>query len=141
MNEAKSHAMQHSFPQGRRRTFAGRVARWVVDRLGEQCLMDRQERALRLLEEALELAQAEGISVSTAERTKDRVYARPPGEPAQEFGGVMVCAYGWAVAAGEDPDVLTEREIARIEAVPAEVTRAKHAAKAASGTAREGKAP
>lgn len=128
-----------SYP--RRNTIPGRIARWVVSRLGEPLLTDREERALRLVEEAIELAQAEGIPYAHIVNVAQRVYSRPAGEPAQEMGGVMVCAHAWAIAAEESLAALTEREVSRIEAVPAEVTRAKHDAKADAGTARRSEAP
>lgn len=113
--------------------FTERVRAWLVSRLGEQSL-DRRERALRIVEEAVELAQAEGISQSQVIITSDRVYNRPVGEPAQEVGGLMVCVHGWIASTGENLDALTEREVSRIESVPAAVTRAKHDEKARAGT-------
>jgi hypothetical protein len=118
-----------------------RIEAWVLDRLGTECLMDREERAKRLFEEAAELLQAEDVSFVHAVNILRRVYDRPKGEPEQEMGGVMVCAHAWAVAADQNLVVLTEREVARIESVPAEVTRAKHAANAKAGTAIEAKPP
>jgi hypothetical protein len=116
-------------------TLRERIGAWVVSRLGGELLRNRPERAMRLAEEAIELAQAEGVSESDVARIVARVYSRPKGEPTQEMGGVMVCCHAWAIAAFQDLDKLTEREVNRVEAVPAEVTRAKHAAKAHAGTA------
>ncbi len=120
-----------------RRFIPGRIARWVVDRLGEKLLMDRRERAMRLVEEVIELAQAEGIAPFEVKRVTDHIYSRPVGEPDQEMGGVMVCAHAWAIATSSNLDFLTAKEVSRIENIPAEVTRMKHAAKALAKVAIE----
>lgn len=44
----------------------------------------------RFLEEALELVQANGCTASEAHQLVDYVFSRPPGEPHQERGGVMI---------------------------------------------------
>lgn len=118
-----------------------RTAGWVQDRLGLRCLLDRKERALRIVEEAIELAQAEGVGAPDVERVAARVYSRPAGEPAQEFGGIGVCCLAYDYAARIDFTLAVATEVARIESVPADVTRAKHAAKAAAGTAVHGIPP
>jgi hypothetical protein len=112
-----------------------RIAEWVRSRFGERCLMDRRERAMRVVEEAIELGQAEGVTQADVVRIAVRVYSRPVGEAGQEAAGVQVCLLAWAIAADANLDVLTRHEVERIERVPAEVSRAKHNAKAAAGTA------
>lgn len=111
-----------------------RVAAWV-----EACFgvanMDRCERAARLLEEALELTQAEGLDRSIAARMVAAVYAKPSGIPDQEAGGVMVCLLGWAAAAHMSLWPLGLAELDRIEAIPATQFRERHRIKADAGVA------
>jgi hypothetical protein len=112
-----------------------RIAGWVRSRLGEKALMDRQERAARLVEEAIELAQAEGVPEIRIVNVARRVYDRPVGEVEQEIGGIGVCLLAYCHASGFNFVTLTDREVTRIEKVPVEVSRAKHNAKVRAGTA------
>lgn len=70
--------------------FQGDVGRWMIECFGEVIAMDPLERIMRFLEEALELAQAEGMSAEEVGRVVSSVYGRPIGESFQEVGGVMV---------------------------------------------------
>lgn len=112
-----------------------RVANWVHVVLGYDCLMNRRERALRLIEEAIELGQVEGLSRSDVVKVTNRVFDRPVGEREQEVGGIGVCLLAYCYAAGIDFKGLTERELRRIEKLDPNIIRAKHAAKAEAGTA------
>lgn len=116
-----------------------RIAEWATDRFGYEVLMDRRERAARLVEEAIELAQAEGVPDIRCINILRRVYARPVGEPKQEAGGVGVCWIAYCHAASMLPLSIVEEEVSRIEGLPAEVSRAKHDAKVAAGLAMPGK--
>lgn len=69
--------------------FQGRVATWVRNTFGEAA-DDKKERALRFLEEALELVQAVGLDRDAVHRLVDYVFARKPGDVYQEIGGAMV---------------------------------------------------
>lgn len=111
-----------------------RIAEWVRSRFGANALHDRQERVARLLEEAAELAQAEGLALDTAQRILARTYSRPVGEVGSEVAGVGLTLAAYCVAAGLDPQALMRAELKRVEAVPRAVTLAKHAAKVADGT-------
>lgn len=115
-------------------TLGERAAAWVRRCFGDGA-MARTERAARLLEEAVELAQAEGVAVELARAVVERAYARPPGDSAQEAGGVGMCLAAWSHAAGVDVALEAEREMARVEALPADHFRARHAAKVAAGSA------
>lgn len=106
-----------------------RIATWVESRLGTKVLMDRKERAARLVEEAIELCQAEGVPEIRAINICRRVYERPVGVPRQESAGVGVCWLAYCYATGTLPLDVVEEEVARIEGVNPEVTRAKHNAK------------
>lgn len=98
------------------------MKRWqrLVDRWTELVFRERysefnpKTRVLRLLEEVMELAQAENVTVEEAEIIKKQVWGRPTGEPNQELGGVMVCAAGYAAAAGLDLSKAFWSEMERI---------------------------
>jgi hypothetical protein len=68
------------------------VFQWAVRCFGTKHVYDKEARALRLLEEAVELAQALGVPAEKCKLCVDVVYSRPVGVPEQELGGVMVCA-------------------------------------------------
>jgi hypothetical protein len=114
-------------------TMEQRVAEWVVSRIGSAG-MDRRERALRLLEEAVELAQAEGITLAQVARQVAHVYERPAGDPEQEAGGVAVCLLGWCAATGAGFAYIAELEMARIEAKPIDEIRSHIAAACRAST-------
>ena len=65
-----------------------KVASWCAAAFGRDSLMDRHKRALRLLEEALELFQAEGGNSGQAEALVAQVFSRPAGEPSLEAGEI-----------------------------------------------------
>lgn len=119
------------------RYLSNRVGAWVRSRLGTAVLMDRRERAARLVEEAIELAQAEGVSEVSIRNIAKRVYSREVGEVKQEVGGVGVCLLAYCYATDLDFVALTKREVDRIEKVPMEKTQEKHDAKVKAGTAME----
>ena len=111
-----------------------RVGNWVRTRFGDGA-MARHERAMRLLEEAIELAQAEGITPTEIDRLTANVFHKPAGAPSQEAAGVGVCLLAWAAGAGEDLWSLIEQEIERIESKPVEYFRARHRIKSDAGIA------
>lgn len=106
-----------------------RVAEWIRTRIGE-ANSHRRERAMRCLEEAVELAQAEGIGIDLVRKQVDHVFARPPGEPEQEVAGVAVCLLAWCAATGVRLFDLAEREVGRIERKPVDQIRGSVARKA-----------
>jgi hypothetical protein len=111
-----------------------RVAAWVLGTFGHSVLMNRRERAMRVLEEALELAQAEGLGVVDVQRLTERVFSRPVGEPGQEGAGVAVTLFAWASSAGASVEALMREELARIEhPAMVERIRKKQAEKQAAG--------
>jgi hypothetical protein len=111
------------------------VSIWVADRFGLPCLLDTQERARRVLEEAIELAQAEGLSSEEVYRLTNRTYSRPVGSPMQEAAGLGVCLFAWAAAHGTPLMQLVRLEIERIKTISKDRLRAKIAAKVAAGCA------
>jgi NTP pyrophosphatase (non-canonical NTP hydrolase) len=76
---------------------------------------DREERILRLLEEVMELAQAEGVKDYQVAQLQDQVFNKPVGEISQELGGVLVTLGSYLACTNQDPNMAYEREFARCE--------------------------
>lgn len=108
--------------------FQQRVQPWMLACFGAQIASDARERNHRFLEESLELAQACGCSAQEVHQLVDYVFSRPPGEQAQEVGGVMVTLAALCLAHGLDMHAAGEEELARIWDKVAAI-RAKHALK------------
>jgi hypothetical protein len=111
-----------------------RVVDFVKTRFGE-ANMDRRERAARVLEEALEIAQVEGMTIADVAKLGNHVYSKPAGEPAQEAAGTGVALLAYAAAVGVSADAVEAAEVDRIHSLPAEHFRARHQAKAEAGVA------
>lgn len=110
---------------------------WTVEAFGAAFGVDNiismEERALRFAEEALETVQAAGLNRTQAMKVLDRVFSRPPGDLAQEIGSSLLTLEGLAEAAGIDADAETDREFARIQAIPVEEWTRRHSAKQTEG--------
>lgn len=108
------------------------VKDWITGMLGEITFKSHRERALRFIEEAIELAQACGLERQDVAYTIEYVYDKPPGNVAQEIGGVhstVLClsqAFGLSFA-GEGSKEL-KRCIANTDAI-----REKHSRKKLKG--------
>ncbi len=117
-----------SVPRTTEGSFQARVDPWLIACFGEQIARDRQERAHRFLEEALELVQAAGCTAHEAHQLVDYVYGRPAGEMVQEVGGVMTTLAAHCLAHGLDMHEAGKAELARIWTKVVKI-RAKQAAK------------
>lgn len=114
--------------------FQRTLAQWCVNMFGPKCAKDPKERGLRLLEEALEAAQAVNVSQEDAHKLVDYVYGRPTGEISQEVSGVLVTVLTLAASVGISAELSLVREIARIhEPGFREKIRAKHNTKELAG--------
>lgn len=71
-------------------------------------------RMFRLLEEVLELAQAEEVTELEVLAIFKQVYSRPPGDPEQELGGVMTTLAAYAHTAERDMEEAWWREFKRV---------------------------
>lgn len=111
-----------------------RILAWAAKTFGPAA-MDRQELAARLVEEAIEVAQVEGVALAVVGKVAERVYSRPPGELAQEIGGTMITLQAMAERAGLNLDECADAEWNRVCSIPVEHFRAKHAEKVRAGTA------
>lgn len=106
---------------------------WCVAAFGDHDARSIPQRGLRLMEEAIETAQACGCDATMLHRLIDHVYARPVGELAQELGGLGVTLLALAEAAGLSAEDAELREIARVKAKPLAHFAARNAAKTAAG--------
>jgi hypothetical protein len=91
-----------------------KLVAWGTACFGADHMSDKKVRALRLLEEAIEFAQAVDVDPRKCSELVDYVYSRPAGKPTQELGGVGVT---WLVAASAlsvSAALALETEIARI---------------------------
>lgn len=150
------------------------MRRWISRIWGEGALHPH-ERVERLLEETVELAQAEKlpggiltravrhllqrIEASSAFPTDsgeraaikevqhalrddrvaliaDAVYAKEPGEPAQEIGGISTCLLAYCAATAVSADDCERAELTRILGKTPEHFRTRHQAKVEAGMAR-----
>jgi len=118
------------------KNLGARIAAWTARTFGPGSMLPR-ERAARLLEEAAELAQVEGVPPHVVQRIVDRVFSGRPGDRLQEAAGVALCLVAYCEAIGADPIDLAEVEAMRVEALPPEHFRKRHAAKVAYGAAEE----
>lgn len=111
-----------------------RVLAWARDCFGPDAI-NRKERAKRVLEEAIELAQLEGISPGEIQDLTRHVYEKPVGLLDQEIGGISVTLLAYSQLAGISTDLAERVEIERIFALPREHFRERHAAKVRKGLA------
>ena len=109
------------------------AAAWCARAFGDDSLADRRKRALRLLEEAIELYQAEQGSQDQAGALVAHVFAKPVGEPAQEVGGVSLTLLSYCHAAGLDADGCEAAELARVLATPLQDIQKRYARKTEAG--------
>jgi NTP pyrophosphatase (non-canonical NTP hydrolase) len=79
------------------------AARWSYLVFGEhQSRITPKIRAMRILEEAIELAQAEGVTGKELRVIAAQVYSKSPGDPMKELGALMVTAANYAEQIGAD---------------------------------------
>lgn len=115
---------------------ANELLEWATREFGGTAKLP-DERALRLLEEAVEAAHAMGVSKTQALAVVDRCYSRPSGDPVKELGQVGVCLLIACAVMGCDAQLAWEAEAKRLTSLPTGHFRDRHAAKVASGIARE----
>jgi len=108
--------------------------RWAVETFG-QIATDPIERAARLLEEAVELAQSQGLHHSTAAAIIERVFQRDPGDPLKEIGQVAVTLEALAENIGACVEAEAQREFDRVRAISKEAWQTRQNQKAAIGIA------
>lgn len=109
------------------------IGTWAVTTFGSRQARNSKQRALRLLEEALELYQAVGGPKLTAHALIDHVFGRPVGEFKQEIGGVSVTLLALAAALDVDLDALELKEVKRVLEMPPEKLRIRNEQKNTAG--------
>jgi NTP pyrophosphatase (non-canonical NTP hydrolase) len=110
-----------------------RVAEWCTEAFGAEHTTSIPQRGIRMLEEAIELAQACGCDPAMAHKLVDFVYSRPPGTIGQELGGVGTTVLALANAAGLSADAEEAREVTRVLSKPREHFTQRNQAKNAAG--------
>lgn len=110
-----------------------RLKLWVIKNFGSTSWTDSIERCLRLLEETIELAQAEGIPRHLVSRLANRVYGRPIGDRNQEVAGVATTLIAYARSNTISLEQVCNDQIRRIELTPVEHFRIKQSEKHAAG--------
>lgn len=110
------------------------VLAWALENFGPVA-GHREERAARMVEEAIEAAQACGLAQDMVHRIATRVYGRPTGTLAQEIGGLAITLDALAEIAGLDVQAEADREWTRVKSLPREWWQRKHAEKVTAGTA------
>ena len=108
---------------------------WAIDTFGPVA-RNRDERAARFIEEALELVHAQCLPLVTVLRIAARVYERFPGEQAREIGQAMATLECLAENVGLSADAECEREFARVLTIPKEEWLKRHDAKVSQQIAR-----
>lgn len=93
------------------------------------------ERARRLVEEAIELCQAEHVDEAQVHAIVRHVYGKPVGKATQEAAGVGVTLLAYCAAAGVSATRIEEEEVARITSYPPEYFAARQDKKADAGIA------
>jgi len=100
------------------------VAEWLRRVFTPAELANVPERALRAVEEVIELAQACGVDRQAIYRLVDYVYERPVGQPGPEIAGSFVTLYAVAEALRLHADREFEQELERINQ-PEVITRVR----------------
>lgn len=106
---------------------------WAVRSFGQEHVGDARVRAVRVVEEAIELAQSLGCCPASRSRPWDVVYAGELGKVEQEIGGTILTLAVLCEARGVSMLELFERELLRVLGKPPE-----HFAKRNANKLRQG---
>lgn len=90
------------------------LAEWATEAFGAETITDLKVRAMRTLEEAVELAQVLGVDEDACHRQVEHTYRRPVGDPAQEIAGVINGALMAAEGLGIDGLAAAYDELERV---------------------------
>lgn len=118
-----------------RTTLGADFLKWAIEIFGPVAA-DRRERAMRFVEEAIEVAHAEGVLEITLENMIERVYSRKAGEISREIGQASATLEMFAASIGVSVSDEAAREFARVKRFPKEHWRKRHAAKVELGIAK-----
>jgi NTP pyrophosphatase (non-canonical NTP hydrolase) len=112
------------------------IMNWIRDTFGSLPGLDVEsprERAMRFLEEALELCQAAGLTQGDVYSMARYTYGRPAGVLAQEAGGVAVTLYALCEVFGISAAQAEFDEIGRVMDISPDKFQARHVAKMEKG--------
>jgi len=109
---------------------------WATDTFGP-IARNRDERAIRLAEEAIELAQAEGVSRDAMHKLVDRIFGAERGHPFKEVHGVCMTLQSYIEVAfeGFTFDEMVSLELRRCKLRSKEEWQRRHEKKAEQGIA------
>lgn len=107
--------MMHDHRDARQRRFGN----WLMTAKGGE--LHGAEQAARVLEEAVELAQACRVDRDTAMNIVRAVYNGHPGDVAQEAGGVGVTLLACCETLGISADMAEAEELERVTTIPVAV--------------------
>lgn len=99
---------------------------WGIRAFGEENFNSPQERVLRLLEEAAELAQSEEIDRTLCMSVVRSVFDRPRGAPMLEAGGVMLTLMAYFRTRGWNVESILLMEVRRVLGIPIEKFRQRN---------------
>lgn len=114
-------------------TLAKLMLHWAHSTFGPVAL-NKVERTLRIVEEAVELAQADDCPKEKLHAIIERAYGRPKDTAFKEMGGLLVTVYSRCGLDGWEPEAVLAAEVDRVLSKPREHWAAKHDAKAVDGT-------
>jgi NTP pyrophosphatase (non-canonical NTP hydrolase) len=107
---------------------------WAVITFGS-IAAEPHERALRFVEEAIELAHAAGLSGAEMTAIIGRVWARPPGDIEKEMAQAAMTLGIMSATAGINLRAVENAEFDRVQTIPKEEWQRRHAAKVDLGIA------
>lgn len=109
------------------------IRKWAIAAFGHDEATSIPQRGVRLLEEAIEAAQAAGVTAEMAHELVTFVFNRPAGELPQELAQVSLTAMLLADAACVSIEAVECAEIARVLAKPVKHFTERNLAKNAAG--------
>lgn len=95
--------------------FQNDMAAWGLEVLGSMTMNDQRVRAYRFLEEALELAQACGVTTDNVDSLVDYTFAHPVGEVDDEIGGTLATIALLATSFGYNLDLCAAKQLSKIQ--------------------------
>jgi hypothetical protein len=109
------------------------IAEFVTKTWGAANFTSDVERTVRVVEEAIEFAQANGLAEVFVKMLAGYVYNRLPGAPVNEAAGLGVTLIAWCHSRGIDLDDITLTELARVKSIHRDALRAKQHEKFLAG--------
>lgn len=112
------------------------VAQWVSNTFGAYARTDASERMRRLLEEALELARAEGFTESEITQLMIDVYAKPKGAVRDEVGDMSVTLLAYCAAINLSAAQIEDSAVKALITMDPATTISRQSDKSARGLGR-----